>query len=127
MIAPLLVLDEGLPEPLAGELRARGREARSVAELGLRGANDADVLAAIARGAVLVTTDDRLAARRGPVAVAVVDRAPDGVRLDRWRRDVVHRWATAMEAQAPGTARRYGSTGRRPSGSGPGRSPATGR
>ncbi len=48
-----LILDAGLPEDLAAELRARGRDAVTVAELGLDGATDAEVLAA---DGVLVTT-----------------------------------------------------------------------
>ena len=48
-----LILDGGLPVELAAELRARGREAAHVSELGLEHATDAEVLAA---DGVLVTT-----------------------------------------------------------------------
>lgn len=127
MTPRLLVLDDGLPGPLAAELRARGREARSVAELGLRGAGDAEVLAGVGRGGVLVTTDERLSARAGAVAVALVARPPAEIRLDRWRRDIVHRWAGVMAAQGRATARRYGAEGHRPLDKRSGRSLARGR
>lgn len=92
-----LVLDGGLPPALAGELRARGREAVSVAELGLGDASDAEVLAAVAeRGGVLVTTHDLGAP---PVAIVTVT----GPAL---RRDAVHRHAAAVAAQRAGV-RRY--------------------
>jgi predicted nuclease of predicted toxin-antitoxin system len=93
-----LLLDDMLPAGLAGELRARGRDARSVAELGLSGATDADVLAA-ADGAVLVTALDDLHAGATVAVVAGHDAAT--------RRDVVHRWAHAIAVQRPGSVRRY--------------------
>lgn len=92
-----LILDDMLPRSLAAELRARGRPARTVADLGLEGAGDAAVLDAVA-GAVLVTTLEV----RGPGAVAVV-RARTGAA----RRDVVHRAAHRMAAQRPGSVGRY--------------------
>ena len=48
-----LILDGGLPVALAAELRARGRDAAHVTEIGLGAATDAEVLAA---DGVLVTT-----------------------------------------------------------------------
>jgi hypothetical protein len=107
-----LHLDEGLPRRLAAELRGRGRDARSAHEHGggehpLR---DRDVIEAAARaGAVLVTTEAGLAREhrallheRG-VAVALVP----GDRGEAAKRDVVHRWAHRMAAQAPGTVVRW--------------------
>lgn len=95
-----LILDEMLPGELAAELTARGRPAVTLAELGMRGAADAD---AAALDGVLVTADESTAQRRPPGAtVALV-----GARTGRARRDAVHRWAHAMAAQRPGSARRY--------------------
>ncbi len=48
-----LILDGGLPADLAAELRARGRDAAHVSEIGLEHATDAEVLAA---DGVLITT-----------------------------------------------------------------------
>ena len=83
-----LILDGGLPSDLAAELRARGRPADSVAELGLEHATDAEVLAL---DGVLVTTVELKGAAvvRGNV------------------RDAVHRHAHVMAAQRPGWTRRY--------------------
>jgi hypothetical protein len=92
-----LILDDALPRGLAGELSARGRPARTLADLGLTGAADDDVLAATA-DAVLVTTEEL----HGPGAVAVVSsRTPEG------RRDAVHRFAHRMAGQRPGSVHRY--------------------
>ena len=57
-----LILDGGQPEDLAAELRARGRDAAHVSELGLDSATDAEVLAA---DGVLITT--------APIKGAVVE------------------------------------------------------
>lgn len=83
-----LVLDDMLPRALAQELRARGREARTLAELGLEHASDAEVAAL---DGVLVTTVELKGAAvvRGNV------------------REAVHRHAHAMAAQRPGSTRRY--------------------
>jgi Domain of unknown function (DUF5615) len=48
-----LILDDMLPRELAAELRSRGRDAVTAAELGLAGATDAELLAA---DGVVVTT-----------------------------------------------------------------------
>lgn len=98
MAGRLIVLDDGLPPALAEELRARGRAAATLAELGLAGgAADAEVLAAVAeRGGVLVTTHDLGAP---PCAVILAPDLPA-------RRDAVHRHAAAIAAQRAGV-RRY--------------------
>jgi hypothetical protein len=87
-----LILDDGLPRGLAAELRARGRDAAHVAELGLESAPDADVLAL--DGVVVSTV--RIHAPGATVAL---------VRGNR--REAVHRHAHAMAAQRPGSLRRY--------------------
>jgi hypothetical protein len=100
--ARLIVLDDGLPPSLAAELRARGRPATTVAELGLRAAPDADVLAQVAErhGVLVVLREPASAQVAAPVAVVVA-------RSDAGRRDVVHRHAGAIAAQRRGR-RAYG-------------------
>jgi hypothetical protein len=92
--ARLIVLDDGLPPSLAAELRARGRAATTVAELGLLSASDVDVLAAVAqRGGVLVMLHDpRERMTPAPVAVLVA-------RTDAERHEAVHHHAKAIAAQ----------------------------
>lgn len=80
-----LILDDMLPCELAAELRARGRDAVALGELGLEGAADADVLAL---DGVLVTTV--------PLPGAVVVRGNV--------REAVHRHAHEMATRRP---RRY--------------------
>jgi hypothetical protein len=87
-----LILDDGLPRALAAELRARGRGADHVAELGLECATDAEVLAL---DGVLVTT----VRVHAPGATVAVVRGG--------RREAVHRHAHEMAAQRPGSIRRY--------------------
>jgi hypothetical protein len=89
----LIVLDEGLAAGLAAELRARGRAAATVAELGLVGATDAEVLGAVAaRGGVLVATH-----HLGAPPLAVIAAADPAQ-----RRDAVHRHAAAIATQRGG-------------------------
>jgi hypothetical protein len=119
-----LLLDESISSGLATELRGRRPSARTVAELGLSGAGDADLLRAIADrapGAVLVTTDEHLPGEQAEllrslgVTVAVVSgRRPEDYDVEAWKREVVHRHAHAMERQAAGTVRSYGLAGSRP-------------
>jgi hypothetical protein len=85
-----LILDDMLPRALAQELRGRGRPARTVAELGLEHATDAE-LAGL--DGVLVTT------------VAVPGATVALVRGNR--REAVHRHAHEMASQRPGSTRRY--------------------
>lgn len=79
-----LILDGGLPVDLAAELRARGRDAAHVTELGLGCATDAEVLAA---DGVLVTTADVPGAVvvRGNVREAVHRHAHEMARRGRGR------------------------------------------
>lgn len=93
----LIVLDDGLSPSLAAELRARGRPATTVAELGLLAASDAAVLAEVdRRGGVLV------ALRNPGVPSATAPVAVVGARSDAGRRDAVHRHAAAITAQRRG-------------------------
>jgi hypothetical protein len=87
-----LILDDGLPQDLAAELRARGRPAEHVTELDLQGATDDELLAL---DAVVVTT---VPIHRPGATVAVVRGAG---------REAVHRHAHEMASQRPGSVRRY--------------------
>ena len=106
-----LVLDDSLDHRLVPELAARGRPATSVAELDLRGAGDAELLDTLGRALaawVLVTADDARGARP-PRRAARHSTArwrssrPTTI-SSRSRREVVHRWAHAMQAQDAGSA-----------------------
>ena len=66
---------------------------------------------------VLVTGDDAMPSDHGDllrklgITLATVDgRVPLGYTQDAWGRDVIHRWAHAMQTQQPGTWRRYSLT-----------------
>ena len=85
-----LILDDMFPRSLAGELRARGRPARTVGELGLHAATDAELGAL---DGVLITTV--------PVPGATVALVRGN------RREAVHRHAHEMASQRPGSLRRY--------------------
>jgi hypothetical protein len=115
----LLVIDEDLAPRLASYLNKRGRQARSVADLGLRRSTDPELLRDLSTRAglgewVLVTGNDgmpaehpRLIGELNPTIATIDPRRPDGVKELEWRTDVVHRWAHAMQEQEPGTVRRY--------------------
>ena len=115
--ARTLVIDESLNPRLASELASRGRDATTLDALGLRGSRDSqllDALGARLEDWVLVTADDALpdgqadAIRRVRATVAVVAAEREaGWRLDPWRREVVHRWAHAIQTQPRASVRRY--------------------
>lgn len=119
----ILVIDESLGTGLAVELGKRGRTAESVAALGLTGSSDLELLLRLDQQLsdwVLVTADDRLpedhagALAAGNGALATIDSAGGrGSTLEVYRREVVHRWAHAMNAQRSGTVRRYGLSTKR--------------
>jgi hypothetical protein len=112
-----LVLDENLNPRLATELSRRGRDATRVQELGLRGSADPQLLDKLDGQLdiwVLVTADDTLpgshaeAVRRVGATIATITPERElGWLLEEWRREIVHRWAHAMQEQATGTIRRY--------------------
>ena len=117
----LIVVDASIDNRAATELKRRGRDAVALSALGLRHENDEDLLpkltdlyASEGRAWMLVTGDDAMPREHGGtlsrlgVTLATIDpRRPDDVLQDAWQRDVVHRWAHAMQVQAPGTIRRY--------------------
>jgi hypothetical protein len=113
----IIVVDENLPKRLATELTYRGRDASSVASLGLRGSSDPDLLRRLDSQLddwVLLTADDDLpdshadAVREVAATIATINpEREDGWALDAWRREVCHRWAHAFHGQDAGTIRRY--------------------
>src|SRR5215210_8338833 len=119
----LLVIDENLPRRLSTELTNRGRSARRLSELGLKGANDVELLTRLAGDHddwILVTADDRMPLDHaetiealGATIATVGPRRRGGYNVDQWRREIVHRWAHAIHEQEPGTVMRYSLGGRR--------------
>ena len=118
-----LVIDADLNKRLGTELGFRGRNARALAELSLHHEKDEPMLRSLVERAgnpaewVLVTGDDAMPddhadvlAELGITLATVDPRRPTDVHEDAWRRDVVHRWAHAMQTQNPGTLRRYSVT-----------------
>ncbi len=63
-----LVIDESLDKRISAELKRRGRNAKTVAEIGLKGLTDPTLLDRLAREApdcVLITGDDAMPATHG--------------------------------------------------------------
>lgn len=120
---PVLVIDECLSTRLATELNARGRPAKTIASLGLRGLDDPDVFNALTRlgeAHVVVTADNAMPLDWMSVivamgaTVAVIDsRHDDAYLTGEWYRDVAHRWAHAMRSQPIGSVHRYTVRGHR--------------
>jgi len=119
----LIVLDADLPRRLAGQLRERGRNAVSAAQLHIDEHKDPDLLRDLAetyenRPWILVTGDDAMPAEHGAILIetratiaTIHPEHPFGLTQDAWRRDVVHRWAHAFETQTEANVRRYKSAG----------------
>lgn len=122
MIGPerTLVLDASLNRRIATELKGRGRQATSAAELGLARAGDPELLRGLARRMgdepwVLVTADDFLPAEQAGlvadlgVTIATVQAQGRGRGVDeeRFARETCHRWAHSMAGQSEGAVRRY--------------------
>ena len=118
-----LVVDADVDNRVATELKARGRDAIALSELELHRLKDEPLLRALVDTLgdpstwVLVTGDDSMpddhadALRALSVALATIDpRRPDLTTEAAWRRDVIHRWAYAMQGQSPGSLRRYSLT-----------------
>jgi hypothetical protein len=114
-----LILDQNLHNRLAAEVRARGRDSVSIYALGYAHLKDPELLGRLAdhykpESWVLITADDRMPADHGPLidqlglTVATIDPLHDEEHtVDQWRRDVVQRWAHAMQAQRQGSIHRY--------------------
>ena len=123
----LLVLDASLNRRIATELKGRGRQATSAAELGMARASDPELLRGLARRMgddpwILVTADDFLPAEQAGlvaelgVTVATVQAQGRGRGVDeeRFARDTCHRWAHSMAGQTAGALRRYSPEANRP-------------
>jgi len=123
-VLPLrLVVDADVDNRVATELKARGRDAIALSELELHRLKDEPLLRALGNtvgdpsGWVLVTGDDSMPDDHGDVlrklrvTLATIDpRRPDATHEAAWRRDVIHRWAHAMQMQTSGSFRRYSLT-----------------
>jgi hypothetical protein len=120
----LLVVDEDLSTRIAVELRRRGKNAQSVASLGLRGTKDPLLLKALDSvdpDCVLITGDDampashaeELATHKTTVAIIAPVDPRSQLTDDQWEHEVTQRWAHRMEAQLHGSIRRYTLDGAR--------------
>ena len=122
-----LVLDASLNRRIATELKGRGRQATSAAELGMARASDPELLRGVVRRMgdqpwVLVTADDFLPAEQAglvaelgiTVATVQAQGRGRGVDEERFARETCHRWAHSMAAQAPAALRRYSPEANRP-------------
>lgn len=121
----VLVIDESLNKRIATALRARGRRAESVAQLGLTGVKDELLILDLAQRCsawVLVTADDRLPLEHGAtlaqVGATIATLDPRAVRSwssnpDEGSHELVHRWAHQIAEQPAGAVLSYGLNGRR--------------
>jgi hypothetical protein len=120
-----LVLDEDVNWKIAPELTARGYDATSSEQMGLAGRRVKDpvwlyILSRQPVPCVLVTFDNKMPTRhrsdllRRGTALAVIDSRANrqGRTREQYTREVIHRWAHRIAAQAPGTRYRYRLTGR---------------
>jgi hypothetical protein len=120
-----LFIDESLSKRLAALLKHRGRAALSSSELGFHGLLDAPLLRKVYEGGediVFVTADDSLPAEHaevlGEVGATVATVAPfekgkwpvgpcSLADEEAWKREIVSRWAHAMQEQPRRTHKRY--------------------
>lgn len=120
----LVVVDESMAPRVANSFRVRGRPARSVAELGLRGQKDEPLLREITTLVttpwVLLTADDKMPLTHAEViaelstTIATVDgREPAHFSGDEYHFEVSNRWAHAIAVQGRGTIRRYSASSSR--------------
>ncbi|HUY73240.1 MAG TPA: DUF5615 family PIN-like protein [Candidatus Dormibacteraeota bacterium] len=114
----LLVVDENLDKRISTELGRRGRNAKTVAELELKGWTDPRLLERLAEidpDCVLITGDDAMPAThaadlaRFGTTVAVIapwDPASELVET-QWEHEIAQKWAHRIELQKAGTVVRY--------------------
>jgi hypothetical protein len=120
-----LVIDEDCNWKIAPELTARGYDATSSEQLGLAGRNVKDpiwlyILARWHTPYVLITFDNKMPRRhrdellKRNTTLAVIDSKADrkGRTREEYTREVVHRWAHRMAAQASGERFKYSLSGR---------------
>ena len=123
-MARLLVVDESLDKRISTELKRRGRNAKTVAELGLKGRKDPALLERLHDddpGCVLITGDDAmpathkgdLAKYKTTVAVVLPWTPQTGLSESQWEHEIVQKWAHLMEEQQAGTVFRYSLATRR--------------
>ncbi len=119
-----LVIDESLDKRISAELKRRGRNAKTVAEIGLKGLTDPTLLERLAQetpDCVLITGDDAMPATHGnelaqhktTVAVVAPWNPMGGLVEPQWEHEIVQKWAHLIEEQPPGTIFRYSLGGRR--------------
>jgi hypothetical protein len=120
----LLVIDEDLSKRIPTELRRRGRNAKRVTQLGLRGTKDPKLLEELHDldpDCVLITGDNDMPASHGEdlrrlrMTLAVVHPwDPDQPLTEpEWEHEIVEKWAHRMEEQSPGSIIRYSRKGGR--------------
>lgn len=120
----LLVVDESLSTRIAADLNRRGRNAKTVAGLGLKGWKDPRLLERLHEidpDCVLISGDDlmpaahaaELAAFRTTVAIVQPWDSSRPLPEPKWEHEIVQRWVQVMEAQRPGTILRYTMEGGR--------------
>lgn len=123
-MARLLVVDESLDKRISTELKRRGRNARTVAELGLKGWKDPALLERLhdeAPDCVLITGDDAMPAthkndlaKYGTTVAVVLPWSPEtGLSESEWEHEIVQKWAHFMEEQQAGSVFRYSLATRR--------------
>ena len=123
-MARLLVVDESLDKRISTELKRRGRNAKTVAELGLKGRKDPALLERLhdeAPDCVLITGDDAmpathksdLAKYRTTVAVVLPWTPDTGLSESQWKHEIVQKWTHLMEEQRAGSVFRYSLATRR--------------
>jgi hypothetical protein len=120
----LLVIDEDLSKRIPTELRRRGRNAKRVTQLGLKGTKDPKLLEQLHDldpECVLITGDNDMPASHGEdlrrlgTTVAVVHPwDPSSTRTEpEWEHEIVEKWAHRMEEQTAGSIIRYSLNGGR--------------
>jgi hypothetical protein len=128
----LLFIDESLSKRLCGMLRQRGRAADCCSRAKLIGFEDEPLLREVYKARhdiVFVTADDDLPGEHPGVlrevgatvaTIAPFERGkwrahdPGFSDEEAWKREIVHRWAHAMQEQERRTFRRYFLSGARP-------------
>jgi hypothetical protein len=123
----LLIIDADLNPRIAGELRKRGRAARSLQHEGLKDLEDPAMLRAVYaqyEDPVVVTSDDDMPLLHAAevaeldATLAVIEpweRHPESVIArddttsmeETYEREIIHRWCQTMQGQARGSVRRY--------------------
>jgi precorrin-6B methylase 1 len=117
-VSRLLVVDENLDKRISTELNRRGRTAKTVAELGLKGWKDPRLLERlheIDADCVLITGDDAMPATHAAelsrlgmtVAVIAAWESTSSLVEPQWEHEIAQKWAHRMELQVAGSVVRY--------------------